>query len=172
MPGFTLELEECPHQLFATAADVEQAVRMMAKPRGPTYIMLKDPLGGFAQACGFNDRFRVETRDVYGEGFRHWLAGLPNVKDRSDVVMHFRNHCSIHGKRRCPLQAWGENVLTLSDVRAIMLSYQASGERLGSYTWEDVSEYFLDLGLQGDSRFIREIRPQARSARREEERGS
>ena len=168
MPGFTLELEECPHQLFATAADVEQAVRMMARPRGPTYVMLKDPRGGFAQACGFNDRFCVETRDVYGEGFRHWLAGLPNVKDRSDVVMYFRNHCTVHGKRRCPLPAWGENVLTLSDVRAIMLCYQASGERLGSYPWEDVSQYCLDAALKGDSRFIREIRPQRRPGEREE----
>ena len=165
---FTLVVEDYPDQPFATAADLERAVSMMADPEGPTYVMLKDPRGGFAQACGFNDRFCVETRDVYGEGFRHWLAGLPNVKDRSDVVMYFRNNCTVHGKRRCPLPAWGENVLTLSDVRAIMLFYQASGERLGSYPWEDVSQYCLDAALKGDSRFIREIRPQRRPGEREE----
>jgi len=59
-------------------------------------------------------------------------------------------------------------VLTLSDVRAILLFYQASGERPSNYPWEDVSEYFIELGLQGDSRFIQEIRPRGRTGGREE----
>jgi len=168
MPAFTLELEEHPNQSFASASDIEEAIRLMTKPRGPTRIMLKKPCGGFAKACGFNDRFCVETRDVYGEGFRHWLAGLPNVNDRSDVVMYFRNHCTVHGRRRCPLPAWGENVLALSDVRAILLFYQASGERLSDYPWEDVSQYCIDAALKGNSRFIREIRPHGQTHEPEE----
>jgi len=159
MPAYTLVLEGHADRRFASAGDVERAVRMMPAPGGPTYIMLKDPYGCFAQAAGFNDRFRVEARDVYGEGFRHWLAGLPNVKDRSDVVMFYRNHCEVHGTRQCPLPAWGENVLALADVLAIMRCYHASGERLAAYPWEDVSQYFIDEGLDGDGGRIREIRP-------------
>ena len=166
--GFTLVVEDHPDRPFATAADVEWAVSMMADPAGSTYIMLKDPYGGYAQAGGFNDRFRIETRDVYGEGFRHWLAGSPNGKDRSDVVMHYRNRCAIHGRRRCPLPAWGENVLALSDVLSILTFYQASGERLGIYPWEDVSQYFLDDGLKRKGGFIREIRPHERPHEEEE----
>lgn len=165
---FTLVVEDYPDQPFATAADLERAVSMMADPEGPTYVMLKDPYGGYAQAAGFNDRFRIETRDVYGEGFRHWLAGSPDGKDRSDVVMHYRNHCKIHGRRRCPLPAWGENVLSLSDVLSILSFYQASGECLRAYPWEDVSHCFLEAGLKGKGRFIREIRPHERRHEREE----
>jgi len=159
MPRFTLVLEGHANHPLASTDDVERAVGMMAIPDGPTYIMLKDPYGSFAQAAGFDNRFRVETRDVYGEGFRHWLAGLPNVTDRSDVVMHYRNQCDVHGIRQCPLPAWGENVLGLSDVLSIMRHYHASGERLKTYPWEDVSQYFLDEGLDGERGAIRRIRP-------------
>jgi hypothetical protein len=41
--SFTLVLEDHPDRPFATAADVEWAVSMMADPEGPTYVMLKDP---------------------------------------------------------------------------------------------------------------------------------
>jgi hypothetical protein len=159
MPALTLVLEGHAKRQFASAADVERAVRMMPAPGGPTYIILKDPYGSYAHAAGFDDRFRVEVRDVYGEGFQHWLAGVPNVKDRSDVVMYYRNHCDVHGIRQCPLLAWGENVLALSDVLAIMRHYHASGERLAIYPWEDVSKYFIDEGLAGDGGRIRRIRP-------------
>jgi hypothetical protein len=168
MPAFTLVLEGHADHPLASADDVERAIRMMVKPEGPTYIMLKNPSGGFAQAGGFNNRFRIETRDVYGEGFKHWLAASPTVKDRSDVVMHYRNHCDIHGRRRCPLPAWGENVLALADVLSILLFYQASGERLTAYPWEDVSQYFLEAGLNGKGKVIRQIRPHNREHEQEE----
>ena len=166
MIHFTLSVENLSNVRRATTANIERAIESLRSPTGPTYINLTGPDGSYAQAGGTNGRYVIESRDVYGEGFLHWRAGLPNVKDRSDVVMYFRNHCSVHGKRRCPLPAWGENVLTLSDVRAIMLFYQASGERLSSYPWEDVSQYCLDAALKGDSRFIREIRPQGADRRR------
>lgn len=159
MSHFTLVLEGHHDLPAATARQVEHAVQLMVEPGGPTYIMLKDPQGGYAQAAGFNDRYRIETRDTYGEGFRHWLAGSPSIKDRSDVVMHYRNYCKVHGRRQCPLPAWGENVLALADVLEIMLFYHRSGERSGAYPWEEVTHYFIEAGLKGTSRFIREIRP-------------
>jgi hypothetical protein len=161
--GFTLVLEDHADRPFATATALKSAVRMMAAPMGPTYIMLKGPYEGYAQAAGFDDRFRIEMRAVYGEGFRHWLAGSPNVKDRSDVVMYYRNHCHIHGRRRCPLPAWGENVLPLSAVLAILSHYHSTGARLAAYPWEDVSQSFIDEGLKGKSRFIRRILPRTRT---------
>jgi len=159
MPALTLVLEDYPDQPSTTAGQVEEAVRTMVEPEGPTYIMLKDSFGGYAQAAGFNDRCRIETRDVYGEGFRHWLAASPTAKDRSDVVMYYRNQCKVHGRRRCPLPAWGENVLGLTDVLAILLAYHATGKRPSDYPWEEVTKYFLEAGLKGKSRFIRDIRP-------------
>jgi hypothetical protein len=159
MPALTLVLEGQEDRRPASANDVERAVRMMAAPGGPTYIMLKDAYGCYAQAGGFDDRFRVESRDSYGEGFSHWLAGLPDVKDRSDVVMHYRNYCKIHGIRQCPLPAWGENVLTLSDVLAIMRHYHATGERLAAYPWEDVSHYFIVKTSDDDVDGIQWIQP-------------
>jgi hypothetical protein len=168
MPDFTLVLEGHADRPSASATDVERALRMMARPDGPTYIMLKDAFGGYAQAAGFNNRFRIETRDVYGEGFRHWLAASPTVKDRSDVVIHYRNHCKIHGRRQCPLPAWSENVLGLADVLSILRFYQGSGERLAAYPWEDVSKYFIDAGMKGESGSIRQIRPHNREHGQEE----
>ena len=162
MPAITLVLEDYPDKPSAKAGQVERAARMMADPDGPTYIVLKDSCGGYAQAAGFNNRFRIETREAYGEGFRHWLAGSPTIKDRSDVVMYYRNHCKVHGQRRCPLPAWGENVLALSDVLAILLSYHTTGERCAAYPWEEVTKYFIEQGLKGESRFIRDIRPHDR----------
>ncbi len=162
MSPFTLRLEGHADQEVANADQVKRAVQMMAEPQGPTYIVLTNPQGGYAQAAGFNDCYRIECRDVYGEGFRHWLAASPTIKDRSDVVMYFRNRCDIHGTRRCPLPAWGENVLALSDVLAIVLSYQATGERLDKYPWEDVSQSFLDKALEGDAKCIKTIQPRRR----------
>jgi len=159
MPVLTLVLEGYRDRPSVTASQVEHAVRLMAKPGGPTYIVLQDPHGGYAQAAGFDDRYRIETRDTWGEGFRHWLAGSPHVKDRSDVVMYYRNRCKVHGVRKCPLPSWGENVLALSDVLAVLLSFHATGERLGTYPWEEVTRYFIEAGLKGKSRFIRDIRP-------------
>jgi hypothetical protein len=162
MTPFRLVLEGFRDQQYATVDSIKEAVRRMARPGGPTYIVLQSLHGGYAQAAGCDDRYRIETRDTYGEGFRHWLAGSPHVKDRSDVVMYYRNRCKVHGFRKCPLLSWGENVLALRDVLAILLSYHASGERSGSYPWEEVTKYFLEEGLNGDKRLIREIRPRRR----------
>ena len=162
MSPYTLVLEGFRDQGFATSEQVKDAVQRMARPEGPTYIRLKHPQGGHAEAMGFNDRFRIEARETWGEGFRHWLAASPHVKDRSDVVMYYRNHCNVHGRRKCPLPAWGENVLALTDVLAIMLFYHASGERSGSYPWEDVTQYCIEAALKSDKQFIREIRPHGR----------
>lgn len=162
MSPFTLMLEGCRDRQAVTASQVESAIERMAQPNGPTWITLKDPHGAYAEAMGCDDRYRIEARETWGEGFRHWLAASPHVKDRSDVVMYYRNNCKVHGRRKCPLPAWGENVLALADVRAIMLFYHAAGERNGTYPWEDVTRYCIEAGLKGDMRFIREIRPRQR----------
>jgi hypothetical protein len=150
-----LRLEGHDDTALLGSKQIEQAIYDMGEPEGPTYIMLRNEDGGYAQAGGFKDRYRIELREVYGEGFRHWLAASPTRKDRSDVVIYYRNHCTIHGKRSCPLEAWGENVLTLADALAILLFYQATGERLGDYRWEDVSEYFL----KDESGHVKQIKP-------------
>lgn len=155
MRSLMLRLEDHPDTACLNSKQIEQAIFEMGEPEGPTYVMLKNQDGGFAQAGGFDDRYRIEIRDVYGEGFRHWLAASPNRKDRSDVVIYYRNRCDIHGTRSCPLPAWGENVLTLADALAILLFYHATGQRFSKYPWEDVSEYFL----KDDLTCIKKIRP-------------
>ncbi len=150
-----LRLEGHDDTACLNSKQIERVIYDMDEPDGPTFVMLKNPDGGFAQAGGFDDRYRIEIRDVYGEGFRHWLAASPTHKDRSDVVIYYRNHCDIHGKRSCPLPAWGENVLTLADALAILRFYHATGERLSEYPWEDVFEYFL----KDDMTCVKKIRP-------------
>jgi hypothetical protein len=155
MPFLTLRLEGHDDTACLNSKQIERAVFDMGEPDGLTFVILKNQDGGYVQAAGFDDRYRIEIRDVYGEGFRHWLAGSPTRKDRSDVVMRYRNQCDIHGHRSCPLPAWGENVLTLADVLPILLFYHAAGGRLSTYPWEDVSEYFL----KDDLKCIKNIRP-------------
>jgi hypothetical protein len=108
MTLYTLMLEGHKNVFPATLDHVETAIQKMASLTGPTFLNLKDTSGSWAQAGGTNGRYRVEVRDVYGEGFQHWMAALPGCEDRSQTVA---------------------NIASLADVLVIMTTYLATGPR-------------------------------------------
>jgi hypothetical protein len=146
MPLYRLMLEDHTDVFPATLGHVQMAVQKMASAKGPTFLNLKDSDGNWAQAGGTNGRYRIEVRDVYGEGFRHSLAVLPGCTDRADTVVYYRNKCieNKHAPRHCPLNCTMANVLTLADVLEIMVQYAVTGTRSDKYLWDDGSKFWLD----------------------------
>ena len=141
MAIYTLTLEGQRGLRNPSAKTLRDAVMRLAEPAGPTYIMLKDSSGSFAQAGGTNGRYRVECKEMFGEGFLHWMAASPTCKDRTKTVVYYRNGCieNKHPYRRCPLYATEANVLGLPDVLAILLEYLATDARSSDYAWDDVT---------------------------------
>lgn len=162
MPNFTLMLE-C-HNLVhgASQEQVRVAVHKMRSPKGPTFIQLADNNGNYAQAGGSQGRYRVECRDVWGEGFQHFLAASPASSDRTSTVVYYRNRCTegVHEPRRCPLNCMVANVLRLDDVLEIMLAYNLAGTRSHKYVWDDVTDAWLEEDAERPKE-IKRIKPKA-----------
>ena len=159
MAIYTLTLEGQRGLRNPSAKTLRDAVMRLAEPAGPTYIMLKDSSGSFAQAGGTNGRYRVECKEMFGEGFLHWMAASPTCKDRTKTVVYYRNGCieNKHPYRRCPLYATEANVLGLPDVLAILLEYLATDARSAAYAWDDVTgQWKTDEEDDGE---IEEIKP-------------
>ena len=94
MPLYRLMLEDHRDVFPVSLQQVQAAVRKLAGSSGPTFLNLRDGDGNWAQAGGMDGRYRVEVRDVYGEGFRHWMAALPGCTDRTNTVVYYRNRCT------------------------------------------------------------------------------
>jgi hypothetical protein len=164
MPAYTLTLEDFKPIRNTTAEQVQQAIQKMADPKGPTYLILKDADGNYAQAGGTDGRYRIEAREVFGEGFRHWMAASPACQDRTETVVFYRNRCTEneHLPRRCPLNATVANVLSLQDVMAVMLEYWATGSCSRKYLWDDVSQSWIDREAQEKPEGIQVIKPKGK----------
>ncbi len=163
MTLYTLMLEGHKNVFPATLDHVETAIQKMASSTGPTFLNLKDTSGSWAQAGGTNGRYRVEVRDVYGEGFQHWMAALPGCEDRSQTVVYYRNKCleKKHAPRRCPLDATVANVVSLADVLVIMTTFLATGARSANYSWDDISQSWMDDEVAEKGLGIKVIKPKA-----------
>lgn len=161
MPLYRLMLEDHRNVFPATLEHVEAAIRKLASTTGPTFLNLKDEGGNWAQARGTNGRYRVEVRDVYGEGFQHWMAALPGCTDRSHTVVYYRNQCieNEHAYRSCPLEATVANVLGLKDVMLILTEYWITGGRSVRYLWDDVSQGWMDDAVSEKGLGIKVIKP-------------
>lgn len=165
MPLYRLMLEDHGDVFPATLGHIQMAIEKMASGNGPTFLNLKDEGGNWAQAGGTNGRYRVEARDVYGEGFRHWMAALPGCTDRSETVVYYRNRCieGEHPHRRCPLNATVANVLGLDDVMVILAEYLATGLRSAKYAWEDSTDSWIADEMAEKGRAITVINPKSRN---------
>ena len=53
----------------ASIDDVVRAVCEIARPDGPTYVVVEDGQETYAQAAGTNGRYVIESRTIFGEGF-------------------------------------------------------------------------------------------------------
>ena len=161
MPLYRLMLEDHCDVFPVSLQQVQAAVRKLAGSSGPTFLNLRDGDGNWAQAGGMDGRYRVEVRDVYGEGFRHWMAALPGCTDRTNTVVYYRNRCTEkkHPRRSCPLQATVANVLSLADVLSIMTAYWEDGQRSPQYSWDDISDEWIKDELDENGTGIKEIKP-------------
>lgn len=166
MPQYQLMLEDHRNVFPVSLKQVQAAVQKLAGTNGPTFLNLKDGEGNWAQAGGTNGRYRVEVRDVFGEGFQHWMAALPGCPDRSHTVVYYRNKCieNKHAPRRCPLEATVANVLGLADVLAILTEYWATGQRSPHYAWDDVSQDWIADEMDEKGMGIKEIKPKQQGA--------
>ena len=143
MIHFTLSVENLPSVRRATGDDLERALDGLRSPTGPTYLNLTGPDGSYAQAGGTNGRYVVESRDVYGEGFLHWRAGVPSDSDeKTSVYFYARCNRRIHRPRSCPYTIHAADVLGWEAVKEVLLHYAASGERHRGCSWRDVSSEY------------------------------
>lgn len=161
MPLYKLMVEDRRNVFPASLEQLQAAIYHLGEPTGPTFLNLKDEEGNWAQVGGTNGRYRVEARDVFGEGFQHWLAADPTCQDRSETVVYYRNRCTEneHPYRRCPLGATVANVLGLSDVFVILSEYWATGARSTKYVWDDVTENLLEEAAEERGLGIKTIKP-------------
>lgn len=161
MPLYRLMLEDHRDVFPVSLSQVRTAVQKLAGASGPTFLNLKDGEGNWAQAGGTDGRYRVEARDVYGEGFRHWMAALPGCSDRSHTIVYYRNKCleNKHSHRRCPLEATVANVLGLADVLAILTEYWTTGRRSPHYAWDDLTRAWIEDEIEEKGSGIKTIKP-------------
>lgn len=128
-----------------SAEDIRRAIAEMALPLGPTYIILESSDGSYVQAAGSNGRFAIETRDVFGEGFRHWRASQPGAAGGGPAVVTFRQRCphGKHASRGCPIAVLQSDVLSHTNVIAAIMQFAQDGSRSTELAWRDISADFL-----------------------------
>jgi hypothetical protein len=155
-----LTLEGFPDILNATHSDVSHAVLQMWRLKGPTFVIIEDDDGNYAQAAGADGRYVIESRSVFGEGFQHFrvcqqIAG-PDVPD----VVYYRQKCSKHPSRQCPIRVQRSEVCDLGTVEFALAAYVSTGKRVESLQWRDVTQEQIEEALQrrGDDE-VSPIRP-------------
>jgi hypothetical protein len=161
MPLYKLMVEDDRDIFPASLKQLQAAIYRLGEPTGPTFLNLKDEDGNWAQVGGTNSRYRVEVRDIYGEGFQHWVAAKPGSQDRTKTVVYYRNRCTEneHPYRRCPLGATVANVLGLPDAFVILSEYWATGARSAKYIWDDVTQDMLEVAAEEDGMRLKVIKP-------------
>jgi hypothetical protein len=143
MIPFTLSIENLPSVRRATTADIERAIESLRSPTGPTYLNITGPDGSYAQTGGTTGRYVIESRDVYGEGFLHWRAGVPSKSDeKTSVYFYAKCNRGIHRPRSCPYKIDAADVLGWEDVKEALLHYAVHGKRHRGYAWRDVSSEY------------------------------
>jgi hypothetical protein len=81
----------------------------------------------------------IESRTIFGEGFQHFRAARDLSGADSAAVIHYRQKCSKHPPRRCPLRVRESEVCSLADVERALLTYATTGERDQGLLWRDVT---------------------------------
>lgn len=139
-------------------AFVESGLLRMAAQNGPTYIILTEEDGSYIQAAGTEDRYALEARDAFGEGFLHWRAAKEEVASGVQATIYYRNRCSHekHARRTCPITVDRGQVVGFEDVMESLLLFARARERHPSLHWHDVTAELLRTGAE---KKIGEIRP-------------
>ena len=146
-----LKLEGRRDLANASIDDVVRAVYEIARPDGPTYMVVEDGRDTYAQAAGTDGRYVIESRTIFGEGFQHFRVARDLGGADTPAVIHYRQRCSKHPPRRCPLRVRESEVCTFADVERALVTFAATGRRDETLCWRDVtSEMVKDFTRRPD----------------------
>jgi hypothetical protein len=134
-----LKLEGYRDIANATIDDVVRAVYEIARPDGPTYLIVEDGQDTYAQAAGTDGRYVIESRTIFGEGFQHLRVAHDLGAADAPAVIHYRQQCSRHPPRHCPLRVRKSEVCTFAEGERALVTFAASGERDETLFWRDVT---------------------------------
>lgn len=134
-----LTLEGHCDQPAATVEDVARAVYAIARPDGPTFLIVEHGEGSYAQAAGTEGRYVIESRTIFGEGFQHFRVARDLGGEDAPAVILYRQKCVRHPPRSCPLRVQESEVCTFADVERALLTFAATGERDETLFWRDVT---------------------------------
>ena len=133
-----LRLEGHCDQADATIDDIVHAIYEIARPDGPTFLVVEDGKA-YAQAAGTEGRYVIESRTMFGEGFQHFRVAHDLGGADAPAVIRYRQTCVRHPPRSCPLRVRESEVCTLAEVERAILTFAATGERDESLFWRDVT---------------------------------
>ena len=159
MPLLSIRVETYGDIALPSQRQTERFIESLGSPDGSTFLVLEGSVDRFVQAAGSRGRYVLESRDSYGEGFRHLRAGVPRGRK---TTIHFRRSCpqGIHESQGCPLEIDEGSVLSLETAKEALRHYAATGERHPGLHWDDVTKEFPEESPDGpDSEEIEDIRP-------------
>lgn len=146
-----LRLEGHCDQSDATIDDIVRAVYEIARPDGPTFLVVEDGEEAYAQAGGTEGRYVIESRTIFGEGFQHFRVARDSGGADAPTVIHYRQTCVRHSPRSCPLHVRDSEVCTFAEVERAILTFAAKGRRDESLFWRDVTAQMVkDLTRRPD----------------------
>lgn len=95
------------------------------------------------QAAGTDGRYVIESRTGFGGGFQHFRVARDLAAADAPAVIYYRQQCSRHPPRRCPLRVRESEVCTFAEVERAILTFAATGRRDGTLFWRDVTAQLL-----------------------------
>jgi hypothetical protein len=134
-----LRLEGYRDRERATLEDVVGAIYEIARPDGPTFLIIEDGIGSYAQAAGTDGRYVIESRTHLGEGFEHFRVFRALAEGDQPAAIYYRQRCAKHPPRRCPLRVRESEVSSLAEVEQALTTFAATGRRDERLQWRDVT---------------------------------
>jgi hypothetical protein len=106
----------------ATIEDIGRAVREIARPDGPTFLVVEHGEDSYAQAAGTEGRYVIESQTRFGEGFQHFRVCHDLPGPDAAAVVHYRQKRVRHPPRSCPLRIRESEVSACADVEPALLT--------------------------------------------------
>lgn len=127
----------------ASIDDVVWAVYEIARPDGPTFLVIEHGEQAYAQAAGTEGRYVIESRTKFGEGFQHFRVAHELAGADAPAVIRYRQTCVRHPPRSCPLRVRKSEVCAFAEVEQAILTFAATGSRDESLFWRDVTAQMI-----------------------------
>ncbi|HEX3315729.1 MAG TPA: hypothetical protein VHR72_12590 [Gemmataceae bacterium] len=131
--GVRLTSESRPVRYGPELQQVLDSVDAMTPRGGPSYLVLERSNGNYAQTAGGDGSFTAEWREVSGNSFRHWVAGLPGQSVTKSIKIK-TNGATVIVKENEGLGA--------TDVKAILTAFAKQTARPADYLWRETTDQF------------------------------